>query len=56
MKEYNVRVIIKGNYAFTCDTQAEKDKSIIMKFPSNQADTLISGGGIDISMRIINQN
>lgn len=53
---YNVRVIIDDNWAFTPDTKEERDRSIIMQFDEKDAADLISGFGVDISIRIIHPN
>lgn len=55
-KSYPVRVIISGNIAFTCDTKEEHDKSVIMQFSEEEAEQLICGFGVDISLRQLNLN
>jgi hypothetical protein len=47
---YRVRVIIKGKYAFTPDTESERNDSIIMEFYEHDANQLVDGFGVDISI------
>ena len=53
---FYVRVIRNGNLVFTPDTKEEYEKSMILRFNKTEANTLVSGGGIDVSHRIINLN
>lgn len=45
-----IRVIIKGRYAFTCDTQEEYNNSTLITVDEKQAESLICGFGIEIQI------
>ena len=50
---FKVAVIIQNGIAFTPDTQIERNNSIIMEFNGSDANDLIMGMGIDVSVRTV---